>query len=159
MDHLTGHAGGAMPRGRVAKPIEYYIDIMPLDICGGEGPLRLPCWMWWGSLDSGGYAQRNVGGELLRVHKVLWEDKHGRVPDGLELDHLCCRRSCVNPDHLEAVTHKQNCRRGMAGKYQGASGRCKNDHPFDGRVKTQRTCRTCRNAANRRLYWRKKKAK
>jgi hypothetical protein len=45
------------------------------------------------------------------AHRVAWELEHGPVPDGLTLDHRCCVRHCVNPAHLEPVSHKVNCQR------------------------------------------------
>ena len=78
------------------------------------------CWLWLGTTTGGkpGYGYIGAGGHDgpgLRAHIVLWEHKNGPVPDGLELDHLCRVRECVNPDHLEAVTHQVNCQRGNQG--------------------------------------------
>jgi hypothetical protein len=47
-------------------------------------------------------------GRLCLGHVWFWEELHGPVPDGFELDHLCRNRGCVNPDHLEVVTHEEN---------------------------------------------------
>jgi hypothetical protein len=60
------------------------------------------CWIWSGNLNGGGY------GDYGKIYKM----KYGEVPEGLELDHLCRVRSCVNPDHLEPVTRQENSRRG-----------------------------------------------
>lgn len=63
------------------------------------------CWIWtagkyqgYGRFREGGTGSRNV-----LAHRWAWEQEHGAVPDGLELDHLCRNRACVRPDHLEAV--------------------------------------------------------
>lgn len=73
-----------------------------------------PCWLWQRSLTSNGYARTFNG----RVHIIYWERLNGPIPDGKELDHLCRERSCVNPAHLEAVTHRVNVKRGMAGYHR-----------------------------------------
>jgi hypothetical protein len=73
------------------------------------------CWLWMGSISPNGYAyvyvQAKRGPDL--VHRILYEQKNGYIPTGLELDHLCRVRCCVNPDHLEPVTRRENVRRGL----------------------------------------------
>jgi hypothetical protein len=76
-----------------------------------------PCWVWMRSLTSTGYGQWNVGRHrTLLAHRILWEDQNGPIPEGLELDHLCRNPRCVNPEHLEAVTHVENLRRAVTTK-------------------------------------------
>ena len=57
------------------------------------------CWVWTGAVSPKGYGRCGRG----PVHVVVWEDRFGPLPDGLVLDHLCFRRSCANPDHLDPV--------------------------------------------------------
>lgn len=75
------------------------------------------CWQWTGSLfQSTGYAQTWADGTNRLAHRVLYELLVGPIPVGLQLDHLCRNRSCVNPAHLEPVTAKVNMQRAYAAK-------------------------------------------
>jgi hypothetical protein len=65
-----------------------------------------PCRLWLGPPNGGGYGQMQVAGKVHRVHRLVYELRHGPVPDGLELDHVCERKLCV--DHTEPVTHQEN---------------------------------------------------
>ena len=68
------------------------------------------CWEWIGVLNP--YAGIRIGGKMRKAHRVSYEHFKGSIPEGLELDHLCRNVRCVNPDHLEPVTHRENVRRG-----------------------------------------------
>lgn len=75
------------------------------------------CHVWTASVQSSGYGQfrwKGGGKEVGLAHRFAYEAKVGRVPIGLELDHLCLNRRCVNPAHLEPVTHLENMRRRSA---------------------------------------------
>lgn len=69
------------------------------------------CWLWTASLDPNGYGQFHDGERLTKAHRFAFAVVVGPVPDGHELDHLCRTRHCVNPEHLEPVTHAENMRR------------------------------------------------
>ena len=90
--------------------------------------------------------------QVRRIYRLLWEKWNNRkVPEGMELDHLCRNRACINPNHLEAVTHRENCLRGASPPAHFArQTHCVNGHAFDetntylrhdGQGK--RKCRTC----------------
>src|SRR3954464_9159650 len=71
------------------------------------------CWLWTKSINTRtGYGQIKVSGCLLQVHPWSYRFHVGEIPEGLVLDHLCRVRACVNPYHLEPVTHRVNILRG-----------------------------------------------
>ena len=102
------------------------------------------CWVWIGHCNKAGYGAIQMRDGLKRAHKVIWEHLNGVVPQGLELDHLCRVRCCVNPDHLEAVTHDENMKRSI----YGIRTHCEKGHEFTVsntyyRVGGGRRCREC----------------
>ena len=94
---------GLSKRGRIKVKERYTI-------------LESGCWHWNLALDSKGYGYSQAKYGTTRAHIQYYIEKYGLVPEGLELDHLCRNRRCVNPDHLEPVTHTTNMRRGKATK-------------------------------------------
>ena len=118
------------------------------------------CWKWRGYLMPNGYGQFGADGVAVLAHRWAYEHWMGEVPQGLDLDHLCRNRWCVNPAHLEPVTRRENLRRGIRKTGQES---CKNGHPLAGdNLKPtkdgRRQCRACQQAANRRYKLRRKTA-
>ena len=74
------------------------------------------CWLWPSSPQTNGYGVINVDRKVQKAHRVAYRLFVGPIPDGLDLDHLCRRRNCVNPLHLEVVTRSENIRRGYASR-------------------------------------------
>ena len=116
------------------------------------------CWLWTASLNRDGYGNFWDGVKYLRAHQFSYLTAYGPVPDGMEIDHLCGVRACVNPAHLEAVPHIVNCRRGQVGPSARARKlavtHCPRGHSYAGdnlylTPKGHRHCRTCRRNALR----------
>lgn len=102
------------------------------------------CWLWVAYRDPNGYGRVAMGDGPRLAHRVAYEALVGAVPDGLDLDHLCRVRNCVNPDHLEPVSHAENMRRGeFAQRDHCARGHEYTPENTKLNDKGHRYCRTC----------------
>lgn len=118
------------------------------------------CWLWLGTLQPDGYGKfqkkKSCGRWTAAIaHRVAYEHFVGTIPAGLEIDHLCRVKCCVNPTHLEAVTSRTNQERAENWIYmQGHKIHCRHGHEFDARNTYRwggsRYCRTCNRAAARK---------
>ena len=70
------------------------------------------CWLWTASKNWGGYGSFRVNKKKVTAHRYSYEIYKGKIPNGLQLDHLCRNRACVNPEHHEPVTNRENVVRG-----------------------------------------------
>lgn len=66
------------------------------------------CWLWCGTISARGYGYICIAGKSRLAHRVSYELFYGLIPVGLEIDHICRVRNCINPKHLRTVTHNQN---------------------------------------------------
>jgi len=113
------------------------------------------CWIWTGAKYYKGYGHIRVNGKLIHSHRMSYELFKGEIPMSYVIDHLCRNPSCVNPDHLEAVTNRQNVLRGNSFcANEARQTHCKNGHEFTfantKRTKLGRNCRTCAKEWRRR---------
>ena len=115
------------------------------------------CWKWVGTSNTHGYGHFHANGRSRLAHRVGYELMVGPIPKGLELDHLCRNRCCVNPEHLEPVTGKENLRRSKLhrGAINSDKKFCNHGHPFDSintyyRENGSRKCRACHSDAEQK---------
>lgn len=123
------------------------------------------CWEWNLRRDKYGYARSSTLGRVSHlVHRVSYTEFVGPIPKGLQLDHLCRNRACINPDHLEPVTNVENQLRAAPFLASANASECKNGHKYTpentymrpSAASGRRQCRTCNREAARRYAARKK---
>lgn len=123
------------------------IEIIP-------GPLETPCWLWTGVTGRLGYVRIATDDRTPTrrhyesLHRVVYRELVGPIPEGLEIDHLCRARHCCNPDHLEPVTHAENVRRGE----RAQRTHCPQSHLYDeaNTYRSKRGSRECRQCGRER---------
>lgn len=126
------------------------------------------CWVWKAALSPSQSGKHPYGimlyhGRMQMAHRVSYMEHKGKIPKGLQLDHLCRNTLCVNPSHLEPVTHRENLRRGVDARQKPTH--CKYGHEmighniyykkaWNGRV--HHYCRTCKAAHEKKVYNKKR---
>lgn len=108
------------------------------------------CWFWRGATDRYGYGQLRISGRLEKAHRFAYECLVGPIPDGLVIDHLCRTPGCVNPEHLEVVTNRENMLRShlTLAVINAKKTHCRKGHEFTPentriRPNGSRACRAC----------------
>lgn len=104
------------------------------------------CWNFIGK-NCHGYGIVWLGnGRTTTAHRAFYLELKGAIAEGLVLDHLCRNKRCVNPNHLEPVTHLENIRRAVPFNGLAARTECKNGHPFtaENTARHHRNGRRCR---------------
>lgn len=146
------------PTRRGEKPvIDYYEWPCP------NPDLPGPCHIWrWAKIGLG-YGNFWNQGRTVLVHRYVWEQHHGPIPEGLEIDHQCRVKACCNVDHLRLVTHKVNSTENSnsVGAKNKPKTHCPAGHaytPENTRINRagSRVCRTCHTIQNARSYARSK---
>lgn len=125
------------------------------------------CLEWTGYVNPRGYGQVSYKGKNHKIHRVVWQILRGPLDDK-HIDHLCRNRRCVNVDHMEPVTKKENTLRGISFSAINAKKEtCKNGHAFNRTYKykgskksfNQRICDICRRTYRARYIDKFKSAK
>lgn len=102
------------------------------------------CWEWTACVSASGYSRFNIDGRSLYGHRFVYEVTRGAIPTGMVIDHLCRNTRCVNPDHLEVVTPRENVQRGRC---MERASHCTRGHEFSEENTRvwggKRFCRTC----------------
>ena len=140
----AGREGEGMPKGRPRTTAES----APQKFWDRVDKSK-ECWIWLAT-PSRKYGQFYTGEGRVCAHRYAYELLKGPIPPGLTLDHLCRNKKCVNPDHLEPVTGRENTLRGDNPPAQNArKTHCKWGHPFSGnnlRISkkiNRRVCKIC----------------
>ncbi len=115
------------------------------------------CKLWTAQITPDGYGRFSVDGRKVYVHRWIYEHEIGPIPEGLELDHLCRNRACVEVSHLEPVAHRENTLRGVGPSAQNArKTHCPRRHEYTSentytsKAGGRRHCRMCLMAARTR---------
>jgi hypothetical protein len=120
-------------------------------------PNEQGCMLWLKGANRDGYGNFRLPTGCTGAHRVAYVLAYGPVPEGMEVDHVkakgCTNRHCVAPDHLEAITHAENVRRGELGAARRAKTHCPQGHPYNEentyRHNGRRSCRACRRERRR----------
>lgn len=139
--------GATMPIVQQKQDVESYIEKYVAKLPEAPG-----CWLWLGSVSTGGYGYTSRGaiaGRSPRAHRAVYEYYRGPIPAGLTLDHLCRVRRCVNPAHLEPTSTRENLLRGVGHAAKNArKTHCAHGHSFTPentklRLNGSRRCLAC----------------
>jgi hypothetical protein len=118
---------GALPAwGSNIKMKQYEEKIYTSVTCN----INTKCWVWSKTITPDGYALVSIEGKSKRAHRVSYEIFVKKIKNKMHIDHVCKNRSCVNPDHLEQVSHAENGSRERSSHYNALKTHCKRGHEF-----------------------------
>jgi hypothetical protein len=117
------------------------------------------CWRWLGARTGHGYGNATWDGRQIGAHRLVYELLVAPIAKGLQIDHLCRNKLCVNPAHLEPVTPAENTRR-VPSWPNAMKTHCPHGHPYDEAntlvyANGRRHCRACNREAVRRYRMRR----
>lgn len=144
----------------LAKDVREWGGMTPLERFMFRVEKTDSCWNWTGRV-SRGYSVFTIGKLTILGHRYIYRHFKGDIPDGLTIDHLCKNKLCVNPDHLEPVTMRENLARSNSiSSVNRAKTHCPNNHPYDDRNTLfakdgSRICKEC--AYKRHREWSKRR--
>jgi hypothetical protein len=127
--------------------------------------LQNSCWLWAGNCKPNGYGRLwdSVASRYVYAHRLMYENTIGKIPEKLQLDHLCRNTTCINPEHLEPVTQRENIFRGEGVAVKNAAKfHCIRKHSLSGEnliieKRGGRKCRKCARDYAREYYHSKRK--
>lgn len=121
----------------VASVDEIFARISPRVNFMAEG-----CFVWEGQTTNWGYGIISVSGTKQAIHRFVYEQVFGPIPEGLVIDHMCRNKLCVNPSHLQAISHEENVALGGLRKTHCPSGHEYNEENTY-MYRNSRRCRKC----------------
>ena len=145
--------------------INRYYNQMEMDRFWSKVDKTDSCWNWLSGVDKDGYGRFHFEYKTRRAHRFSYELTKGNIPEGYQIDHLCRNHLCVNPDHLEVVTPKENTLRSPIAPASINHNKkyCKRGHGLGGNNKVKRKtrpngrdCKICHNINGKIHYYKER---
>lgn len=131
-DRGYGLCSGHLQQRQKGKPLTRIVKLSPKERFLAKVRRSPGCWDWMANKSSDGYGTFSLKGQMTTAHRAAWILFRGSIPEGLHVDHACHNRQCVNPDHLQVVTRKQNMEN-RAGAHVNSQSGVRGVFPHHGR--------------------------